>query len=126
MTKLEKIISNVSAINNSLYLEQRKIQNVLDILGLTAKFDCGFYVKEYSDDPRSNVTIFEDHKYISLNNFLIECVGEVDYPVTKSQGKQIADLFEFTPKQLAMILDKCATEKEYDDYVDYERRANDF
>lgn len=123
MSNLNLVLKNIQDLDNKLSIEKQKIQSVLDIVGLSAKFDCGFYVKEYNEDPRSEMFFSGG---ISLNSFIIEQVGEVDYPITRDQGNQLAKLFDFSPKQREAILEKCASPEQYEKYCDYEKRNNDF
>jgi predicted secreted protein len=120
--KLATTLKNITSLELQLSDEKNKIQRVLDIIGLTAKFDCGFYVKEYNEDPRSQ----EFFTNFTLNKYLIETVYDCDYPISKSQGEEIADLFNFSDKNRAEMISVCASEEQLQEYVDYERRNSDF
>jgi hypothetical protein len=126
--KVESIVETKMKLNaqmaeiNSLFDEVCSgcLQAVVDFGSVVIK-------DKYKDEQYSffaQVDFFESEDEVVRTwvKKLAEIMLEQDYPVSQAQGKKFCNFFELNELEISEIMNRCANDDQFEEYVNYERR----
>jgi hypothetical protein len=125
MSKLNETLAEIYKAARKLSKLQAEIQNKLDLV--TGSF-------KYKYDMMNDVlycgdNVYNMHDTSWFNNdarlWIKETshvMSEQDYPVQLSDGKEFCEFFDLTKLETELILSKCATDEQYQEFCEYEYR----
>ena len=100
-----------------------KHNSILSVLNLKLCFDFGVKVVENYGKygyfcSINNEAIFGKDERVQK---IIDLIIEIDYPVIKSQVLPILQMLNFSAENIEVVLENCASNEQYDEYLNYER-----
>lgn len=130
--KIKKVIELRSELSNSIHEIQDKFDEICSgCLQFEMDMGTALVKDKYKDKSYflyKEVGFFEDESEVIRTwvPALAEIMCEQDYPVSLDQGKKFCKFFELDENETKIILDKCATQDQYEEYVNYERRNMEY
>lgn len=101
--------------------ERQLIRNIVSIIDLEVKFDGSeFYFPQLLSWNES----LDFFSQITLQQYLVEHLKEIDFPVPKSDALKVADFFGLSGKNKEDFLGQAVSEEAFQNYIETERRLN--
>ena len=133
---LENKIKKIAELNVELSNAVNEIQDMFNevcscCLTFEMSMGCAIVKDKYKDEQYSffkQVEWLQDESEVIRTwvPALAEIMCEQDYPVSRVQGIKFCKFFELDENETKIILDKCATDDQYEEYVNYQRRNMEY